>query len=65
MKELDKFCIHFAIAQEQQILEAKSAKLADLPSFIVLAFLNRSKYRNTDGRIRSAMNWRTSEKLIW
>ena len=44
----------------QPILEAKSAKLVDLPSLVALAFRNRLEYQNTDGRINSAVNFPTS-----
>jgi len=54
----------FAIAQGtlpwQQILEVKSAKLANLPSFVALAFRKGLEYRSIDGRVKSAMNRLTS-----
>jgi len=56
--------IRFAIAEAtlpwQPILEAKSAKLVHLPSFVVLAFRNELEYRNVDVRVKSAINWPTS-----
>jgi len=58
--------IYFAIAKKtlplQPILEAKSARQADLhvSRFVELAFLNELEYRNAGQRVKSATYWHTS-----
>jgi len=42
----------------------KSAKLADLRTFVALAFWNGLEYRNADRRVNSAMNWPTSRRNL-
>jgi len=63
MKMFDQSCINFVIAQKtlpwQPILQAKVAKLADLISFIALAFRNKLQYCNANWHINSIMNWHT------
>jgi len=60
--------IRFAIAQAtlpwQPILNAKSAKLVQLSSFVVLVFRNELEYRNVDARVKSAINCPTCIQ-IW
>jgi len=63
MERLDNGRIHFVIAQVtlpwQPILDAKWAKLADLPSYYRDGVPKRLEYRNADERIKSTLNWPT------
>jgi len=63
-RELDKFCIHLAIAHGtlpwQPTKVGKSEFFAEKNSFVALPIRNRLEYRNAYGQLTSALNVATS-----